>query len=255
MIVADAVAALDQIEDGSVVALGGVGLSRKPMGLLRVLAGRGVRDLTVVGFLGSVDVELLLAMNAVAELHTAGVALDGFGLAPAYRRARQEGSIRVTEWSEGSLVASLEAASRGVPSMPCPMSPGSDVVGVNPWLISHADPFTSETVVYARALRPDFALLHVPAADELGNLHVAGDVGIDGLLARAATTTIASVTSVVTDEPSRAAVSRIWVDAVVVDPDGAWPTACHPDVLFDLAAVAGWAASDGRDPALLAAGP
>ena len=255
MIVEEAGAVLDELKDGSVVALGGAGLSRKPMGLLRHLVDRGIRDLTVVSFLGSVDVELLLAADAVAELHTAGVSLDGFGLAPAYRRSRQEGSVRVIEWSEGSLVASLEAASRRVPSMPTITSPESDLVSLNPWLTVQADPFTGVDVTYAKAIRPDVALLHVPEADESGNLYVAGDLGIDGLLARAAERTMVSSSRIVAEEPNQAAVSRIWVDAIVPDPDGAWPTACYPETLLDLDTISGWAASDGGDPEMLRAVP
>jgi len=249
-VLADA-SVLTDIPSGSTIAVGGSGLSRKPMGLLRALLGGGARDLEVISFLGSVDVEFLLAANAIATLHTAAVGLEGFGLAPGYRRARQEGTVRTIEWSEGSLCAAIEAAARGLPSLPCGTSPESQVVTVNPFLGAFPDPMTGAITVFARALRPEVALLHVPRADEHGNLFIDGDAGIDGLLARAAGRTIASA-SQITDEPAAgAAVSRIWVDAVVVDERGQWPTACHPLEQMDMAAVGAWAGSDGSDTSIL----
>jgi glutaconate CoA-transferase subunit A len=239
------------VPDGSWVALGGAGLSRKPMGLLRALVAAGVRDLRVVAFLGSVDVELLLAAGAVAELHTAGVALDGAGLAPRYRRARQEGSPTVVEWSEGTLLAAVEATARGVGHLPCTTSPRSAVVARNPWLKVVADPFTGAEVTVAGALPIDVALLHVPAADPEGNLVVAGDLGIDGELARAAGTVVVSCARRREARAADAAVSRVWVDALVHLPSGAWPTACHPEEAAAPDAVRTWAATRGADPSTL----
>ncbi|MGA8722703.1 MAG: CoA transferase, partial [Solirubrobacteraceae bacterium] len=49
-----------EIPDGSTVGFGGAGLQRKPMAAARALAAAGRRNLIVVSFLGSLDVELLL---------------------------------------------------------------------------------------------------------------------------------------------------------------------------------------------------
>ncbi len=242
----------DLVPDGSVVAIGGTGLSRKPMDLLRALVSAGTQNLSVVSFLGSVDVELLLAAGAVKRVHTAGVGLDGFGLAPAYRSARQQRSVEVVEWSEGSLCAAVEAAARRLPSLPCATAIKSDIVATNSWLGVFPDPHTGADVVFARALRPDVALLHAAAADEYGNVYVEGDVGIDGLLARAADVTVVSVEEILVDaDPADAAISRIWVDAIVEAPGGSWPTESYPSALVDLASLARWAGSDGKQANLL----
>lgn len=251
-VLSSATALPDLVPDGAVVAVGGAGLSRKPMDLLRALVSAGTQNLSVVSFLGSVDVELLLAAGAVRRLHTAGVALDGFGLAPAYRSARQQRSVEVVEWSEGSLCAAVEAAARGVPSFPCATATNSDIVAPNPWLGVFPDPHTGTDVVFARALRPDVALLHAAAADEYGNVYVEGDFGIDGLLARAASVTVVSVEEILVDaDPARAAMSRIWVDAIIEIPGGSWPTESYPSALVDLGSVARWAESDGTQASLL----
>ena len=244
----------DFVHDGAVVAIGGAGLTRKPMALLRAVVAAGARDLTVVSFLGSVDVEYLLASRAVTRLHSAGVSLDGFGLAPAYRAARQQRTIEFVEWSEGSLVAAVEAAARRLPSMACSIAAQSDVVAHNPWLGVYPDPPTGLPTVFAKALEIDVALLHAPATDERGNVHVEGDLGLDGLLARAARSTVVSFDGQAAFDPGSAAISRLWVDAVVPAPAGSWPTECHPAALVDLGAIAAWAGSDGSAAALLEPG-
>jgi glutaconate CoA-transferase subunit A len=241
----------ESIPSGATVALGGLRLSRRPMALARALVHAGRRDLKVVTFLGSLDVELLLAAGAVAELHAAAVSLDAAGLAPCYRMARQDATIPFHEWSEGLLLTSLEASARGVPSCPAWMGLGSDLPSVNPWLREGSDPFTGTPVMNVRALDIDVALLHAPRADPAGNLYVESDLGPDGLLARAARRTVVSVERRVGDDPRHAAVSRIWIDGIVTAPRGAWPCGCHPDYAADLDVARRWAA--GPDPEVLRA--
>ncbi|MFV0463940.1 MAG: CoA transferase subunit A [Nostocoides sp.] len=245
---------VDTVRDGDLVAIGGVGGSRKPMALVRALADAGIRDLRIVSVLGGIDVDYLLASGCVAEVHTAGVAIDGVGMAPRYRQARQNAEVAVIEWSEGSLHAALEAAARGLPSLPCTMSPDSDVVTVNESLRAVADPFAATPVVYARALAPDVALLHVPTASAAGDLFIDGDPGFDAVIACASSTVVASVEDVCERPGHEAALSRIWVDVVVHSPGGAWPTACYPFSAADGAALGAWVKSHG-DPAALGERP
>jgi glutaconate CoA-transferase subunit A len=230
----DAVAA---VGDGATVALGGVRLQRRPLALVRALAEAGRRDLRVIAFLGSLDVEILLAAGCVAELHSPGVSLDAAGLAPRYRAARQAGEPRFVEWSEGLMLTAIEAATRGVPSLPAWMGLGSDLPRVNPWLREGSDPFDGTPVMNVRALDIGVALLHVPAADGDGNLYVDGDLGADGLLARAARRTFATHEELRPADPLRAAISRIWIEEAIEAPRGAWPCGCHPHYAPDLDAV------------------
>ena len=175
----------EYVADGDTIGVGGAGLVRKPMALLRALVAAGIRDLRVVSFLGSVDVEYLIAAGVVNQLHSAGVSLDGFGLAPAFRAARQGGTIEFVEWSEGSLTAAVEASARGLPSLACSTAPASDVVVHNAWLGTYPDPPTEVPTVFATALDIDVALIHAAGSDADSNIYVEGDLALDGLLARA----------------------------------------------------------------------
>jgi len=243
--------ARDRVPDGALIAIGGIGTSRKPMALVRALAQAGVRELRLISVLGSVDVDYLLAAGCVAEVHTAGVAIDGVGMAPRYRQVRQTGDVRVVEWSEGSLHAALEASARGLPSLPCSTAPESDVVAGNDNLLVAPDPFTGTPVVYARAVMPDVALLHVAEASARGDLYIDGDAGFDVVTA-CASRSVAVSADRVTDRPgSEASLSRIWVDTLIHIPRGAWPTACFPVTSVDAAALQNWVGSRG-DLAVLA---
>lgn len=231
----------ERIADGALIAIGGAGLQRKPMAVLRALVAAGRRELRVISFLGSLDVELLLAAGAVAELHSAGVSLDAAGLAPHYRAARERGAVRFVEWSEGTLLCALEAAARGVPSLPTWLGLASDLPALNPWLREGNDVFTGEPVMHVRALRPDVALVHVASVDDAGYAYVDGDLAYDGVMARSAGETIVSHDERCDGEPRLAALSRLWIDATVHAPHGAWPTGCHPLRGADFDRVAGWA--------------
>jgi glutaconate CoA-transferase subunit A len=239
-----------QVPDGATLALGGIRLQRRPMALVRALADAGRRDLTIISFLGSLEVEVLLAAGCVSELHAPAVGLDEAGLAPRFRAARQQRTVRFYEWSEGLLLTALEAAARGVPSFPAWMGLGSDLPALNPWLRPGVDPFDGTPVMNVRALSVEVTLLHVPYVDVEGNLYVEGDLGADGLLARAAARTLVSYECSTERDPLRAAISRLWIDGLVPAHRGAWPAGCHPAYGVDSKAVRRWV-SDGTLEALV----
>jgi glutaconate CoA-transferase subunit A len=238
---------------GATVAIGGAGLQRKPMALVRALAASGATNLRVVSYLGSVDVDYLIASGVVGEVHSAGVSLDGFGLAPAFRNGRQEASITNVEWSEGSLAAALLAAGQGLDSMAAGTSPNSDIIEANPSLRVAPDPFTGNPTVYAAAMPIDLCLLHLSAVDAAGNGYITGDAAADQIMARAAVRTVATADHTIEDDPARAAIPRMWLTETAVVGNAAWPSGSHPASLIDLAALTRWAGSGGDDITLLEA--
>lgn len=94
-------------------------------------------------------------------------------------------------------------------------------------------PFTGEAVVAVRALRPDWAVIHVQEADEYGNARIIGPEFQDVLLTRAAKKTIITTEKLVDtktfkQEPKLTSVPYFLVEAVVLAPGGARPGICHP---------------------------
>src|SRR5688572_3244200 len=91
--VTDAASALrPHLRDGMCIGLGGFGLDRKPMALVREIAAAPVQGLVLETFAGGLDVEVLLAVGKVKRVSACHVGLDHFGLAPLFRAARQSGA-------------------------------------------------------------------------------------------------------------------------------------------------------------------
>ena len=89
----------------------------------------------------------------------------------------------------------LKAGASGAPVLRAAQSvAASDCARVNALYKSLRDPFTGEEVICVPALRPDVALLHVPATDHRANLQSSPLPFMDSLLGRAAKRIIATAT-------------------------------------------------------------
>jgi glutaconate CoA-transferase, subunit A len=225
------------VSDGAVVALGGGLSARLPMALVRELIRQGRRGLHLVGSAHSIDVDLLVAAGAVRRCEESYVGFEqDLGLAPAYRRAAEEGSIEVAESCCATLLAQLRAAEMGVPFLPVRGVRGSDIAGLHPEYATITCPFTGETLIAVPALRPDFALLHAPCGDRYGNLHLEQPYVLDERFASASRTVIATVDELVsTDQVAASGVTipAHLVTAVALAPFGAHPASCYPRYAYD----------------------
>jgi acyl CoA:acetate/3-ketoacid CoA transferase alpha subunit/acyl CoA:acetate/3-ketoacid CoA transferase beta subunit len=98
---------------------------------------------------------------------------------PVVRRALEDGSLTIEDWSLYTLVARLAAGALGVPFFPVrsfadgSMS-GREDVGARAEVV---DPFEGGTVTVVPRLTPDVCFVHGVAADEDGNVVLAGPVG------------------------------------------------------------------------------
>ena len=231
---ADAVAL---VSDGAIVALGGGLSARLPMAMVRELVRQGRRGLHLVGSAHSIDVDMLVAAGAVRRCEESYVGFEqDLGLAPAYRRAAEEGSIEVAESCCVSLLAQLRAAEMGLPFLPVRGVRGSDIATLHPEYATITCPFTGETLIAVPALRPDVALLHAPSGDRYGNLHLEQPYVLDERFASAARTVIATVDELVSTEEVAASGITIpahLVAATVLAPFGAHPASCYPRYAYD----------------------
>jgi glutaconate CoA-transferase subunit A len=225
------------VKDGAIVALGGGLSARLPMALVRELVRQRRRGLHLVGSAHSIDVDLLVAAGAVRRCEESYVGFEqDLGLAPAYRRAAEEGSIEVAESCCATILAQLRAAEMGLPFLPVRGVRGSDIARLHPEYAEITCPFTGETLVAVPALRPDVALLHAPAGDRLGNLHLEQPYVLDERFASASAMVIATVDEIVpTAEVAAAGVTipAHLVAAVTHVPYGAHPTSCYPRYAYD----------------------
>lgn len=237
------------VADGAVVALGGGLSARLPMALVRALVRRGTRRLHVVGSAHSIDVDMLIATGAVAVCEQSYVGFEqDLGLAPAFRRAAESGSIEVRESCCDTVLQQLRAAEFGLPFLPVRGVHGSDIPRLHPEYGEVRCPFTGEKLVAVPALAPDVVLLHVPLADRHGNLHLEQPYVLDERFAAASGTVVATAERIVDAAEVAAAgitVPGHLVAAVSEEPYGAHPTSCYPDYAYDRSYLAEYIAAAG----------
>lgn len=242
--------ALGLVRNGDTIGIGGAVLSRKPMAAVRALAASGRRDLELVTFAGSLEVELLVHAGAVRAVRSSYVGLGSHGAAAGFAAAVASGAVEDLEESEWMLLGRLRAAAAGVPFIVTRAGIGSDLVRAR-GLREVVDPYTDERLLAIPALHPDVAILHAWRSDRAGNIQTSWPpdhlADVDLLLARAARRVIVTVERIVDgDEVVATARDTVLypfeIDAVVVAEHGATPTALPPFYGVDAGALAGGAA-------------
>lgn len=235
--------AVSLLKDGCTLAIGGHTNRRHPMALVREIVRQRKRSLHVVGWNNGIDMDLLIGAGCVKTVETSYIGMGSFGLALNYRRFAESGRIRVIEHSETTAMDRFRAAAIGLSFFPTKTGLGTDIVAQNESLTEMKDPFTDETWLAVRALRPDVAIIHAHAADRYGNVQLDplrwNDMSPDVMIAKAARTTIVSVEQIVSEEairqnPINTVLPRVDVTAVVEAPYGAHPCCCDSRYDYDL---------------------
>jgi glutaconate CoA-transferase, subunit A len=222
-------------EGTGLLAVGGMHMHNNPMDLVRELVRRrrSVRRL-LTSPSASLAADLLIGAGLVEEVATAYIGFEHLGLAPAYRRAAESGTVKVLELCEAAIVHGLYAGAGGLPFIALPA--GLELSDVSSANAEHfrtmTDPFTGDRVLVAAALKPDVALIHALAADERGNVFFAGAHFTDRLMVMAAKTVIVQVERMaeggeIAAQPAESVLPGFLVTSVVVAPRGCLPTASH----------------------------
>ena len=227
------------IKDGDRVAVGGAWLSSHPMALIRQIIRSGIKNLSVITILGSVDIDLMVGAGCVDRLMFSFVSLEAYGLPPNFRRAIEKGNLKYDEITGLAIILGFEAAGRGIPFLPYRGPFGSDCVQQRPEFYKTIKcPFTGEEMVAVPALKPDVAIIHAQRADSSGTIQIEGTGGSDLELAKAADKVIVSVeeivpTEIIRENPYKTKIPRFYVDMVIEAPFGAHPTSSIPTYVGD----------------------
>lgn len=227
--------ALSPISSGSTIAMGGALLRRHPNAAIRSLIRRGVKDLTILGWVSTTAIDLLAAAGAVRRYEGAYAGMFSYGLAPNLRRGVESGDIEVRDFSESTMVGRYRAAAAGLPFFPVTALLGTDIARMNPEQIKPVEcPFTGKTIHAVPPAEADFTIIHGYQGDEAGNVQwpiVRDTDDIDQLMASAAKRLIVTVekivpTSEIKKAPTMTYIPGNWVEAIVEVPFGAHPIAC-----------------------------
>jgi glutaconate CoA-transferase subunit A len=239
--------AVAPISDGCMLAVPRE-TSGAAMAATRALIRRGVTGLHLVALpTSTLQADLLIGAGCVAMLETSAVSLGEFGPAPRFNAAILAGAIRMMDATCPALHAQFQAAEKGVPFMPLRGLIGSDVLAHRPdWKVLD-NPFgNNDPIVLLPALKPDVALFHAQMADRAGNVFV----GIQRELiamAHAARKTVVTVEKIhdgdLLSDPLLAAgtLPGFYIEAVAVEPRGAWPLPLPDHYGIDAAHLAEYA--------------
>ncbi|ABE36908.1 CoA transferase subunit A [Paraburkholderia xenovorans] len=219
--------ALERVEAGQLLALGGLWFHNNPCAAVRALARRKVRNLRLVAAPpSSYAVDLLIGAGCVAQATVGHVSFEHLGFAPNFRRAAQEGSVSIVDADEATILGGLMATLEHLDSHPVTSVKGTDIGR------SAAAPRNGAGVVAPLALRPDVCLLHAQEADIYGNVRNLGTPFCDPLFAKASKYVIVTVDRIIDNgeiraQPNRTTIPGYLVDAVVEAPFGAHPCSSH----------------------------
>jgi glutaconate CoA-transferase subunit A len=221
--------AIGRIEPGDSVAMGLALEHAIPFVAGHELVRQHTDDLTLVGPISDMLFDQLIGADIVSQVRAAWVGNVSAGTGYNFRRAVESGELDVEDHSNFSIALGLSAGSLGVPYLPTRSLLGSDVFAESDRFREAEDPFTGDRLALVPAVEPDWAVVHVQRASPAGDAHFWGNTGITHEAVGAADQVIVTAETVVDadvirSDPSRVAITRENVAAVVECPHGAHPS-------------------------------
>jgi glutaconate CoA-transferase subunit A len=218
---------------------------------------QGRRGLTLARLTPDLVYDQMVAAGCASKLVFSWIGNPGVGSLHAIRRAIENGSLEIEEYSHHGMVARYAAGASRLPFFPLRSYDGSDLATANPRIRRVSSPYDGEEVAVVPPLNPDLTIIHAQRADADGNVQAWGIVGVQREAALAARRVIAVVeelvdSSVIRDDPDRTLLPGTVVDAVCVEPFGAHPSFAQGYYDRDNAFYRDWDAVS-RDPARVAA--
>ncbi|MGA8312509.1 MAG: CoA-transferase [Terriglobales bacterium] len=238
------------VPDGASLALGLQMEQMIPFSAGHEIIRQKKRDLTLIGPISDILFDQMIAAGCVEQMIAAWVGNVMMGSAYNFRRAVEQGGVKMVNMTNFTVALALQAGATGVPFLPTWSALGSDVVRDNSFFAEIESPFaelqTDEPSTRlggrgpsplrehlklhaVRALSPDVAIVHLQRADRDGNAHCWGNFGIMIEAVRAAKRVIVVAEEIVEPEviasdPNRTVIPGFLVNAVVESRFGAHPS-------------------------------
>jgi 3-oxoacid CoA-transferase subunit A len=203
--------AIDDIQDGTMIAIPGFFACGVPRDLLQAIIRKGTKDLTLTCGCGPL-------LGAASELRTLvengqlKKVIDSYGLFRSASKGMQDpfeqavraGEIEFEVYPMGTMAEKYRAGGAGIPAFYTPTGVGSVVEeGVVTNIEANRTPKETRTIdgqkyVLEYALKPDYAFVHALKGDSEGNLRYAKTAkNFNHVMATAARITIAEVENMV----------------------------------------------------------
>jgi 3-oxoacid CoA-transferase subunit A len=190
-VVANAMEAISDLEDGATVMVGGFGLCGIPENLIAALVEKGVRNLTTMSNNAGVDT------FGLGRLLQTGQIRKHIGTYVGENKLLEQkvlsGEVELELVPQGTFAERLRAGGAGIPAFFTPTGVGTLVAEGK-----ETREFEGRTYVMERALRADFALVKAWKGDRWGNLMYRKTArNFNPVMATAARVTIAEVEELV----------------------------------------------------------
>jgi len=217
------------IPDGSSIAMGLSLESLIPFAAAHEIVRQRKCNLTLIGPISDMLFDQLVGAGCVRQIRAAWVGNVITGSGYNFRRGIESGTLKIEDHSNLTLALALRAGAMGVSFMPTLTALGSDLFKTNPNLKKMVCPFTGADLTAVAAINPDVTIVHVQRADEFGNAHAWGNLGVtrDACLAgRQVILTAEQIVSpdIISRDPNRVFTPGFRVNAVIHCPWGGHPS-------------------------------
>ncbi len=204
--------AVESIQDGAIVMIGGFMSNGTPELLIDALLEKGIKELTVIandsGTPGT-GIGRLIAAGAVKKLIASHI-----GLNPLTGQLMNEGRLEVQLVPQGTLAEQIRAGGAGLGGILIPTGLGTEIEQGKQVITMGEKKYLLE-----KPLTADVALIRASIADEKGNIfYKATTRNFNPLMATAATLVIAAAEEIVPVgrlQPENVVTSGIFVDYLV----------------------------------------
>jgi len=205
--------AVNHIPDGATVMVGGFGLVGIPEQLIKALADKGTRNLTIISNNCGVDdwgLGLLLQNKQIKKIIASYV-----GENKEFERQVLSGEIEAELVPQGTLAERIRAGGAGIPAFYTPAGVGTPLAGGRETRF-----FGSKEYVLEYALKADYSLIRASKCDRMGNaVYNKTARNFNPIMAAAATTTIVETECLVETgqlDPELIHTPGIYVQAIIV---------------------------------------
>ncbi len=239
----EAVAGL--VDDGDTVALEGF-THLIPFAAAHEIVRQQKKDLTLVRMTPDLVYDQMIGMGTAKGLIFSWGGNPGVGSIHRFRDAVEHGwphPLKMEEHSHAGMANRYVAGASNLPFAVLRGYVGTDLPKVTSTIAPITCPFTGEELMAVPALNPDVAVIHAQQADRKGNVALWGITGIQKEAVLSARRVIVTVEEVVDGfEPHTFGIvlPSVAIDAVAVEPRGAYPSYAHDYYPRDNAFYGAW---------------
>ena len=166
------------VPDDSSVAMGLSLESLIPFSAAHEIIRQRKQNLCLIGPISDILFDQVIGAGCVRQIKAAWVGNVITGSGYNFRRGIETDALKIEDHSNLTLAMALRAGAMGVSFMPTRTALGSGLFKTNSGLKTMICPFSADRLTAVAAINPDVAIVHVQRADEYGNAHIWGSLGV-----------------------------------------------------------------------------